>query len=253
MIGRTNTGGGGGGAGVNFRVFGGTVAPAVPRENDIWVETSEKIVAYYFSNEEPTHAEQGVIWFPTGVDYTVEFNALKKNGLQVYPFGAKQFISGDWKSWNGYIYRGGEWVQFALEWDYHYFKDGDLYEEITGGWTSGTYGSSGKATIGNTLAVSASSNGHWGQIYTVDPVDLSKANTIWIDSPNGKNNVVYPGYLYICTEPNSGTKVAEIVINVSGKKSIDVSSLNGSYYLMVRTQAGSSGSAYGDVRAIWME
>ena len=53
MIGRTNAGGGAGG-GLNFKVVGGTSAPASPKENTIWVNTSTAITSWDFSATEPT-------------------------------------------------------------------------------------------------------------------------------------------------------------------------------------------------------
>ena len=42
-----------GGAGLNFKVVGGTVAPANPKENTIWVNTPNRIAGWIFSNTDP--------------------------------------------------------------------------------------------------------------------------------------------------------------------------------------------------------
>lgn len=102
---------GGGGAALNFKVVGGTSQPANPKENTIWINTSTPITDWVFSAKQPG-AVSGRVWISTGIDSTVEFNALKKNGIQVYPISAKQYVSGAWadriaKSWNG-----GKWVDF---------------------------------------------------------------------------------------------------------------------------------------------
>jgi hypothetical protein len=80
MLGRTNTGGGGGG--LNYTVVGGTSAPSNPKENTIWVNTSTAITSHVFSATQPT-GSAGMVWIQIGVESGVEFNALKKNGIQV--------------------------------------------------------------------------------------------------------------------------------------------------------------------------
>ena len=51
---------GGGSAGLNFRVIGGTTAPANPKENDIWVNTDVKIPNWAFCSEEPDAGEVSI-------------------------------------------------------------------------------------------------------------------------------------------------------------------------------------------------
>ena len=45
--------GAGGGASLNFKVVGGTAAPASPKENTVWVNTSTAITGWAFCMEEP--------------------------------------------------------------------------------------------------------------------------------------------------------------------------------------------------------
>ena len=104
MLGRTNTGGGGGG-GLNFQVVGGTTAPSNPKENTIWINTTEKITSWIFSATEPQNPIPGMVWIRTGVSSPAEFNALKKNGIQVYPISAKQYVSGAWVNVTVKIYQ----------------------------------------------------------------------------------------------------------------------------------------------------
>lgn len=121
MIGRTNTGGGGG---LNFQVIGGTTAPSNPKENMIWVNTSTKITSYIFSATQPT-GSAGMVWISTGTYSTVEFNALKKNGIQVYPISAKQYVGGVWAPRNAEIYHAGEWLPLSAI-PIYFFKDGKV-------------------------------------------------------------------------------------------------------------------------------
>ena len=83
------TGGGGSGATLNFKVVNGTSTPTSPSKNMIWVNTDVEITAWEFGVNEPEIPIEGMVWFSTGTVSTTEFNALKKNGIHVYPDSAK--------------------------------------------------------------------------------------------------------------------------------------------------------------------
>ena len=112
--------GAGGASALNFSVVGGTSQPGNPKENTIWVNTNTAITSWAFSATEPEIPTEGMVWFATGTSSTVEFNALKKNGIQVYPISAKQYISGAWTNVDAFLYTGSEWVRFsfAIVWIY---------------------------------------------------------------------------------------------------------------------------------------
>lgn len=119
MLGRTNTGGGGG---LNFRVIGGTSAPSSPKENDIWVNTDVKIASYIFSVTEPKNPVEGMVWISTDTSSPIEFNALKKNSIQVYPISAKQYVNGALVEVVAKSYQNGEWLEWVT--DVYIFKRG---------------------------------------------------------------------------------------------------------------------------------
>lgn len=129
MLGRTNTGGGGSG-GLNFKVVGGTTAPSNPKENMIWINTSTKITDWVFSATQPS-AKSGRVWISTGTSSSVEFNALKKNGIQVYPLSAKQYVSGAWVDKEVEIYQNGKWDESMKK--LYFYNRGDLGK--SGGFT----------------------------------------------------------------------------------------------------------------------
>ena len=104
---------GGGGGGLNFQVIGGTTAPSNPKENMIWVNTSTKITSYIFSVTQPT-GSAGMVWISTGTSSTVEFNALKKNAIQVYPISAKQYVSDEWTAVHAETWQNGMWSEWKL-------------------------------------------------------------------------------------------------------------------------------------------
>lgn len=107
-----NMNGGGGSAALNFKVVGGTTAPLNPKENTVWVNTNTEITSWFFSATEPETLEEGMVWLSTGTFSPFEFNALKKNGIQVYPKSAKQYINGEWVGKFIQCYKGNEWLVF---------------------------------------------------------------------------------------------------------------------------------------------
>lgn len=205
MLGRTNTGGGGSG-GLNFQVIGGTTAPSNPKENMIWVNTSTKITSYIFSATQPT-GSAGMVWISTGTSSPSEFNALKKNGIQVYPLSAKQYVSGAWVDVTAKSYQGGEWV----EWITYLYNEGDECTDITGGWItrviSGTTTPSvtKKADRINITAYRAENTTHnQAMVYTDDSIDISGAELLCVD-----------------VVKNSGTPNGHFVIGVAESKTIN--------------------------------
>ena len=79
---------------LNFKVICNP-QPQTAKENTIWVDT-DRIHNYYFSATQPENMAEHDVWFPTDTASSVAFNALKKNGIQVYPLYAKQYVSGAW-------------------------------------------------------------------------------------------------------------------------------------------------------------
>lgn len=125
MIGRTNTGGGGGSGGLNFKVVGyateAELLADTPKENTIGIITTNKITGWLFSATEPESPTEGMVWISTGSSSAVEFNALKKNGIQVYPLSAKQYVSGAWVDVTAMSYQDSQWV----DWFTYIIKDGN--------------------------------------------------------------------------------------------------------------------------------
>ena len=275
---------GGGSGGLNFRVVGGTSAPNNPKENDIWVDTSNNITGWVFASENPyavtvpcensvdglyftadggqgtnsslsitayaeipvgtqkitiknsatttvtcyhvfyaadksmvsavarqngtaeynvpanasyvrlsvvdgdpfsftviTSVEEGFVWIQTSTESTTPFNALKKNGIEVYPISAKQYSGGAWIDKTVKMYIGGVWVDWWT-WDGELYIRGDEYEDITGGWAiadvpPGGWNYTNAATLtknaDNMVAV-----GKLNTLYTNNKIDVTNYNTL---------------------------------------------------------------------------
>lgn len=255
-------GNGGGGAKLNFEVKAYSSEDSIPsteKENTFAIITDVEITSWTISAVEPESPADGAVWIGIGSISDVAFNVLEKNELIIHPVLCKQYISGEWVSMDAYIYQSGDWPQFSLSWDGYYFKDGDQYEAITGGWTTDGWNNTGTANAGETLEVN--SNGAWAvaRIGTAEPVDLTGVNILYYDSPTGKGSAYYPGYICVCTDKAENTSVKSVAISNAGTGSIDVSDLEGNHYLLVRTiggqgsGAGSATNGYTSIRAIWKE
>ena len=160
-------GGGGAGGGLNFKVVGGTIEPANPKVNTIWINTSAEITGYVFDVSQPAGRE-GLVWIQTGTSSSVPFNALKKNTLQIYPTGAKQYVNGAWTNKAAYTYQNGALTQWSYERRYLY-KNGPITDE-TGDWSlKAIHANTGNTTTGiqfsagSTLTLTGSNSSGSGQ------------------------------------------------------------------------------------------
>lgn len=119
----------GGGTSLNFKVVGGTTEPSNPTENTIWVK-AEKIGAWYFSTTQPDGLQELDVWIAVEPSSDFEFNALKKNAIQVCPAYVKQYVNGALTDVIAKIHKDGAWV--VLENKKYVFKSGEgALETIT--------------------------------------------------------------------------------------------------------------------------
>lgn len=246
----------GGGASLNFAVKAypteEALNAATPKENTIGV-IADYITGWTFGAEQPETTEAGAVWISTGDTSPVKFNALKKNALMVYPGSVMYHNGTEWKNVDAYIYQKGAWVKFSLAWDGYYFKDGNQYEYITGGWTTEGWNNQATANTDNGILYVESPNAQYAaRIGTEKPVDLTGVDKIWLDSPSGQGSSAYSGYLLVCTDKEDYTDVKQAQIT-TGTVSVDVSGLSGPHYLLLRTLGGTNGSGSASVRAIWKE
>lgn len=237
-------GGSGGGAGLNFKVVGNP-QPASASENTIWIDTDTEITSWIFSATEPDTPSEGMVWIATGTAAPVAFNALKKNGIMVYPMSAKQYIDGVWVTKTAKSYRNGALV----DWITYFYKDGNTFDDITGGYVYG----GGTTLEADSIKIYLERQNHESYAITDNKIDFSNISTLYVkgriavrNSYNEHSNV----YLYVtdnkitsvtgdvgdgatiikeCKATNAGTPdiYNEIVL------SLDVSGLTGSKYIFI--------------------
>lgn len=223
MLGRTNTGGGGSG-GLNFQVIGGTTAPNNPKENTIWVNTSTEITDWVFSATQPT-AASGRVWISTGTSSSVEFNALKKNMLNVYPISVKQYISGKWTNKTAKTYLSSTWTDWAVE--LYFVKSGVKNADQT--YISATQNST-LTSSGGLLTINPSGDSYRGLYFRGKKENHATLNIDGVFTGNETSIKVWNVSSAPTYQNYSDTAIASATVNTSSG-TLDISKLaNGEYY-----------------------
>lgn len=241
---------GGGGTALNFRVVGGTEAPANLAKNCIWVNTEVDITCWIFSAEKPSPAEPGMVWFKVAASSCVPFNALKKNGVMVYPLSAEQYVDGAWVSVTAKTWQGSAWVDW---WNGELYANGNEFESVTGGWYGLSWKMTSAVTAAETINIDredsyikmyfdSSKTRRSGFLLPTNKIDLTEFDTLTFAGgiyPNGTGSAAY-GYVYILENLEGANANASYVSRadiansgISSEVSIDVSGLSGEYYIAV--------------------
>ena len=246
--------GGGGGTSLNFDVKAyateEALLAATPKENTIGIITTNKITGWMFAAADPAEPVEGMVYITTGTKSDIAFNALKKNGIQVYPLSAKQYVSGALVDVTAMSYQGGEWVSWLPQ-NYLYYE-GYEYDDITGGWDGfvGYVGSSTTYSLGTFTKKEKSIRiaNISGAKTTVaaapkNTIDLTDVNTVVFNLVEVIENVDF----FISTVRSNkfeANSVATVKAYAGDKTvSIDVSTLSGSYYIGPSIW-GSGGTVY---------
>lgn len=249
MIGKTN-----GGGRDRFRptVYGGTTAPANPKNGDFWIYTSGLITGVEWNSW--THSfpgwtmSDGFAYIVSGgynSDVVVDLSAVR-NGLHYFcPNDCYMQHGGKWFRETAYVYRNNAWKQFstwAQSWDGTLFDNGNQYTDITGGWTgANSYSPNLTATLySGTITIS-----------TANAVDMSRFSTLkFTGSGNGANSGgSYSAKCKIFNE--SGAEVASLDFQNNNTYAMSVSALSGKYYVRFTAQ-GSRGNNL-NISKVWLE
>lgn len=179
MIGRTNAGAGGGS--LNFTVIAVASEDALPetaKENTIAVITDTAITSWVFSATAPETPEAGMVWILTSTASTVGFNAVKKNGLWVYPSSVQQYIDDAWVSKTAKTWQDGAWVDWAL-----YLIHAGAYAEGTE--FKGQSSNCATVEVDGALILKTTTNTHatW---YSSVALDLTNWDTLTFNVANGR-------------------------------------------------------------------
>ena len=249
MIGKTN---GGGRDRFRPKVYGGTTAPANPKNGDFWICTSGSITGVEWNSW--THSfpgwtmTDGFVYIVSGGyngDIVVDLSAVR-NGLHYFcPNDCYMQHGGKWYRETAYVYRNNAWKQFstwAQSWDGTLFYNGDQYTDITGGWTgANSYNPNLSATLySGTITIS-----------TASAVDMSRFSTLkFTGSGNGANSGgAYSAKCKIFNE--SGAEVASRDFQNNNTYAMSVAALSGKHYVRF-TASGSRGNNL-NISKVWLE
>lgn len=104
-----------------------------------WVEivvaqgsTANNVVFYpivCLASEADSHID-GKVWIMTYTYSPGSFNAMKRNGITVYPVGAMQYLSGSWANKPVQLYQHGVWLDLFV----YLYNAGSENIDLTGGW-----------------------------------------------------------------------------------------------------------------------
>lgn len=224
---------GGGGSDLNYKVIAVASESALPSsaaENTIAVITTTPITSYVFSATAPTSPTEGMVWFATGTASTVGFNAIKRNGLWVYPTGCQQYVSGAWVTKTAKTYRDGAWA----DWDIVLYSSGKQYVP----WTATPY--EGSITWGASYVELLNTAANFCDIQTNNTINFAgKSKLRMIVEQVATIGNQYSGFSASVT-PASGTAAIvtrqDLVTSVKTPVEIDVSNLT-SGVVLIRTVA----------------
>lgn len=160
----------GGGAGLNFSVKAYAELPETGKENEIAVITDTEMTGWVISPMEPTEPVEGLVWIAVGQTGPVSFNALKKQGIILYPLIAKQYISDAWVTKTAKSFQNSEWTA----WITYIFGNGTVNEELTGGIYGVSLLADGSALLFNPTVTSGENKTYT----TKNAINLTNFDTI---------------------------------------------------------------------------
>lgn len=182
-------------------------------------------------NYVPYGGIEGGVWITTNNSKDLWFNALKKNGIMIYPATAKQYLAGSWKKKDAVIYLSGAWNSLASV----------IVPNVNAVWESS--GASVEQTLTETkvtLIAKDTVNGTAETSYSYTEIDTTGYDTLYIACTHSVNNTSGSGQTSeVLLGSLSGSVVSSVyykVINagtnsgtVSYSKTIDISALSGIY------------------------
>ena len=243
-IGKTNAAGG---AGLNFAVkrydTEMDMLATTPKENTVGVISTVEMTDWIIDANQPENPTEGMIWISVGTQSAVEFNALKKNGIMIYPMSAKQHVGGAWVNKTTKSYQSGVWSDW---WNGELYTPGEQYETVTGGWSNVGYNRDGvsdnvsMATLSSTGIKFDSSNsgGSFSAAGTQKKIDLSEYNYLEVNGTLTSKNGNYGLVIRVLTSKNFyPTPAAMATCNTVGDFSIKIplTGLNDEYYILIAT------------------
>ena len=224
------------GAGLNFEVVGGTIQPINPKENTIWVNTSNTITSYVFASQTPSNPTEGMVWFSIGAKSPLYMSLLTDNSIIPGLIGTSQYISGSWVSKSTLCYVNGKWTSYKL----YLIENAKINKDVTD-WTpkAATLTGSGNATALSVsygtdyITLSQTGNYNTGMFHTTQKIDLtpfSSLRFVGYPSTNVTSDfwVCLRVYSSIGSDSNNNSlaKLSLHGINAVCERTIDITNIN---------------------------
>ena len=241
---------------LNFSVVGGTTTPSNPVENTIWVKTDTEVTSWALSPVQPQSPSNGAVWIKTGSSGEHSFNALKKNEIKVYPQGAKQYVASKWVDIEYLCYQNGKWIEgvsTAFVFQNGAFAKGSLdYYTSTSDQLSEVYIENGIISLyayGDRVVF----------FWTTEKYDLSNYSKLIfvVKSMEYTGNAGEVDFDVSSTEEGGdAAAITSTPIKNSTTPSehvVDISSLDGSYYIRVGIEMAGTGDRFVEISEIRLE
>lgn len=199
-----------------------------------------------------------MVWIFVGTFSAAEFNAIKKNTLQVYPLGAKQYVNSAWENVTAWSYQGGEWKN----WFTYIYNSGNEFTERTGGlqeislnkYSNGVvYTHVGIVRNESNIYLSAPASGGESSFVTANKIDVTNFTKLCIkvSDATAVQTGVNP-YFGLFSEKSPGKCVANTTFK-NGVSELSIESITGSHHIAVVLLSSGITSCKATVEAVWLE
>lgn len=208
--------------------------------------------------------DPNAVWIYTGTASPVEFNALKKNCVMVYPVSVKQYVNGAWVGKVAKTYINGAWS----DWTTYLYNKGNLCENITGGWQTRAWMSNyngvsaqqptvtynaASVTFRNASSATKLATGVWE---VMNDVDLSEVSSIKVRVLSCNVSGSFMAKELSVTGPRSNTYYTPVAVvefnnsNSPQEYTLDVSKLAGPYNVCIFGGVR-EGTCIMEIESIW--
>lgn len=183
----------------------------------------------------------GHVWISTGPSSIAPFNALKKNGIMVYPLSAKQYVNGAWVRKTAKTYQNGALVDW---WNGELYDSGNEYTAVTGGWVAegkrwdSSTGAGTPNLVKNPTSITLGRTGSPSPciFYVKNKINLTDYETLNYNGTLSSEGI--DNWYKVAVWSEFGTYINDNVVASTSLKgsgtatrSVDVSHLEGEYYI----------------------
>ena len=252
MIGKTN---GGGRDRFRPKVYGGTTAPANPKNGDFYLYTGTAIsgteINGFMSGFPTWTMPEGFVYIGSGGAYNDSsyVNLINvRNGIHNFcPCCCYQVEGGKWYRKDASVYRNGAWLKFstwAQQWDGTLFYNGNQYTDITGGWVGNGISST---TVGTNLSLIVANTSPY--LTTQNAIDLSGYTKLHMIADGNAGQYSYFG-ISSNVPSNARPNYIASATFIGGENVLDVSAINSGH---ISIGATASWSVTINISKVWLE